>query len=414
MTAAGDPDRLSLPADARCPRCGGALAPPAQDCPACAPKRTRRRHLLFVVGLPALTAAVFASTVLLVRWYRNREAVFGQQWFARGESALEAGNAQAAIIYLRTAVHYSHDLRPVRLRLAEALSAAGSRQEAEAYLRTLWEDEPDNGLVNLELARLRAQDHDVAGALRYFHGAVYGLWLSEPELHRREARFELVDFLLQRNQKNQADAELVGLAAELPPNAALHARVGALLLDVGNNPRSLAEFKSALQLDRRSPEALAGAGEASFRLRQYWPARRYLEQALRRRPSPEVARRVQIVNLIVGLDPYAESLDTEERADRVRRALRIASARLQSCALSHHVDLQNAPQSGELVGYNEQLQQLESESRKPSFAQEPELQNQALTLAGSIEEATARICGPPQGPDLALLLLQQQHESAPQ
>jgi len=370
--------------------------------------------LLFVAGLAALTVATFAATTFLVRWYRDREAVLGQRWFVRGESALESGDAADAVRYLRTAVHYSHDLRPVRLRLAEALAAAGSREEAEAYLRTLWEDEPDNGIVNLELARLRAKDNDVTGALRYFHGAIYGLWTAEPDVRRRESRFELINFLLQRGEKNQADAELVGLAAELPPKGSLHARVGALFLQVGNNARALAEFKTALALDRRSPEALAGAGEASFRLRQYWPARRYLEQAIRRQPSAELQRRLQIVNLIVGLDPYVEGLGQVERSERVRRALHIAAARLQNCAQSNHVDLQNAPQSGELVGYNEQLQQLENESHKPSFAQEPELQDQALTLAGSIEESTARTCGPPQGPDLALLLLQQQHEGAPQ
>jgi tetratricopeptide (TPR) repeat protein len=370
--------------------------------------------LLFVAGLAALTVAMFAATTLLVRWYRGREAKLGQQWFARGEAALESGDAPDAVRYLRSAVHYSHDLRPVRLRLAEALAAAGSEQEAEAYLRTLWEDEPDNGIVNLELARLRVRSNDVTGALRYFHGAIYGLWTLEPDIRRRQARFELIDFLLQRGEKNQADAELVGLAAELPPNAALHARVGALFLEVGNSGRALAEFKSALTLDRRSPEGLAGAGEASFRLRQYWAARRYLEQALRRQPSTALQRRLQIVKLIVGLDPYIEGVDEVERADRVRRALQIAGARLQSCAESKHVDLRNAPQSGELVGYNEQWQQLDAEARKPGFAQEPELQSQALTLAGSIEESTAKTCGPPQGQDLALLLLQQQHENAPQ
>jgi tetratricopeptide (TPR) repeat protein len=361
----------------------------------------------------ALTVGGFAATTFLVRWYRSTEARLGQQWFGWGEAALRGGDSQAAVRYFRSAVHYSHDSAPVRLRLAEALAAAGRSQEAEAYLRSLWEDEPDNGLVNLELARLRAQKNDVSGALRYFHGAIYGLWSKDPDIRRRDARFELIAFLMRRGEKEQADAELVGVAAELPPDARLHTRVGELFLQAGNSARALAEFKAALAIDRRSPPALAGAGEACFRLGEYWTARRYLEQAIRRQRTPELQRLLEMVNLIVGLDPYVDGLGPEERAERVRRALQIAGDRLQSCAQSQHIDLQNATQAGELVGYYEQLKQFERESKASDFSQEPDLQDQALTLAGSIEDSASRTCGPPQGADLALVLLQHHEENSP-
>jgi tetratricopeptide (TPR) repeat protein len=368
---------------------------------------------LIIAALVALTIGGFAATTFLVRWYRSTEARFGQQWFGWGEAALQAGDAQSAVRYFRSAVHYSHDSPRVRLRLAEALAAAGRTEEAEAYLRSLWEDEPDHGLVNLELARLRAQKNDVSGALRYFHGAIYGSWAQDPDLRRREARFELIAFLMRRGEKEQADAELLGLAAELPPDARLHTRVGELFLEAGNSARALNEFKAALALDRRSPPALAGAGEASFRLGEYWTARRYLEQAMRRQRTPELQRRMQMVNLIVGLDPYVDGLGAEERAERVRRALQIAGDRLQSCAADRHIDLQNATQAGELVGYYQQLKQFERESKRPDFSQKADLQDHALTLAGSIEDSATRTCGPPEGADLALVLLQRHEENAP-
>jgi tetratricopeptide (TPR) repeat protein len=372
-----------------------------------------RLQPLIIAGLVALTVAAFAGTTLLVHWYRTRESKLGQQWFGWGEAALTAGDSHAAVRYFRSAVHYSHDSAPVRLRLAEALAAAGNTQEAEAYLRTLWEDEPDDGVVNLELARLRAQKNDLPGALRYFHGAIYGQWASDPEIRRREARFELIAFLMRRGEKEQADAELVAVAAELPPDARLHTRVGELFLAAGNSARALSEFKAALAIDRRSPSALAGAGEASFRLGEYWSARRYLEQAIRRGRTPELQHRLQMVNLIVGLDPYVDGLGADERAERVRRALQIADARLQSCAQAKQIDLRTATQAGELVGYFEQLKEFERESRAPGFAQKPDLQDQALSLVGSIEDSTSRTCGMPQGADLALLLLQRQQENAP-
>ena len=58
---------------------------------------------------------------------------------------------------LRTALLYSRDNYSYQLNLAEALLGEGRRDEASAYLVNLWEREPENGQVNLELAYIAAQ-----------------------------------------------------------------------------------------------------------------------------------------------------------------------------------------------------------------------------------------------------------------
>ena len=92
---------------------------------------------------------------------------------------VRAGRLDDAISALRTALAYLPDNFEYRLKLAEALAAAGHTRQAQAYLRALWDEEPGNGTVNLELARLAASA-DIADVLRFYHGAIYGVWQDNP------------------------------------------------------------------------------------------------------------------------------------------------------------------------------------------------------------------------------------------
>jgi hypothetical protein len=63
--------------------------------------------------------------------------------------------------------------------------AMTASEKAYAYLINLWEREPENGLVNLELARIAAQKGDTEQALRYYHNAIYAVWPGDQEVQRR-------------------------------------------------------------------------------------------------------------------------------------------------------------------------------------------------------------------------------------
>ncbi|HLX74606.1 MAG TPA: tetratricopeptide repeat protein, partial [Terriglobales bacterium] len=149
------------------------------------------------LALVVFAAVVFcAATIFANRFYQSTQLRLGQMWFGRGESALAAGQPEPAIQDFRNALYYSHDDPGYRLRLAEALLAANRRSEAQSYLLTLWQDEPSNSTINLQLARLSAKQGRTRAALRYYHGAIYGLWPDGAAAARRQqTRLELIHYL---------------------------------------------------------------------------------------------------------------------------------------------------------------------------------------------------------------------------
>lgn len=168
-----------------------------------------------------------------------------------------------------------------------------SRQPALAYLTNLWEREPENGFVNLELARIAAQRGETDQAIRFYHNAVYAVWPTDQEGTRRDARLELIELLLRIKDQGQAQGELIALAESVGPDPVLQERIGGLFLRAEDYIHALAAFDSVLKSDRHNVPALAGAGDAAFELGQYPLAQRYLQAAVTprvqgRRLRPEI------------------------------------------------------------------------------------------------------------------------------
>src|SRR5260370_36260160 len=86
---------------------------------------------------------------------------------------------------------------------------------------------------------------------------------------------------MDRGHKSEAQSVLLASAAAFPPDPALHAQVGQLMLQTGQPQPGLDEFQRALRIDPRDYEALAGAGQAYFQLGNDRDAVRYLESASR-------------------------------------------------------------------------------------------------------------------------------------
>src|SRR5580698_83772 len=163
--------------------------------------------LLAIVG--------FAGVSGLSRIYHAQQEALGNRWFTRGAADLKEQHFDRAVSEFRTALLYSRDNYSYQLNLAEALIGLKRSSEAYAYLLNLWEREPENGRVNLELARIAAQRKLTEEALRYYHNAIYATWASDQEVERKNARLELIEFLLGNNDKTQAQTVLTALAANL-------------------------------------------------------------------------------------------------------------------------------------------------------------------------------------------------------
>ena len=295
-----------------------------------------REHLL-LAGLIVVIAAFFSLTTFAAHAYHRKQEQFGERWYQRGAEALQKGRPAEAVEDFRNALAYSRDNDRYRLRLAQALMADRRPQEARAHLLSLWEKEPGDGTLNLELARLAVMWGDTRQAVRYYHAAIYGLWPDDPTTHRLQIRFELCEYLLGRHtvqDAKEAQAELVALAGELPPqDAAGQTRLGSLLLEGGLYARALVAFRNALNDQPNLIPALEGAGEAAFRMGDYEAARHYLLPVVAQRPNDAQAQQLlELCELVLKLDPSQRGLRSHERARRALHDLELALARAEKCA----------------------------------------------------------------------------------
>jgi len=380
----------------------------------------RREHLL-LAGLIVVIAAFFSLTTFAARAYHRKQEHFGEAWYQRGEQALKQSRPSEAVEDFRNALAYSHDNDLYRLRLAQALMADHRPQEARSHLLGLWEKEPGDGTINLELARLAAMWGDTRQAIRYYHAALYGVWPDEPMAHRWQIRFELSEYLLQRNtvqDTKEAQAELVALAAELPPqDAAAQNRLGTLLLLAGLNARALAVFRAALAAQPNLMPALKGASEAAFRMGEYQTARHYLLPIVAQDPKDQSSlEMLNLCELVLKLDPFARGLTAREQAHRALHDFQLALARAQKCAVpaaepTSRPASQTAPPADDLSSLLAQANSRKSRVSERALAGNPDVLESTMDLVFKLEKASSP-CGPAGLEDKALGLLAQQSEAA--
>jgi tetratricopeptide (TPR) repeat protein len=312
----------------------------------------------------------------------------------------------------RNALAYSRDNDLYRLCLAQALMADNRPQEARSHLLSLWDKEPGDGTLNLELARLAAMWGDIPQAIRYYHAAIYGVWPDEPTAHRCQIRFELSEYLLQRNtiqDTKDAQAELVALAAELPPqDVAGQTRLGTLFLRAGLFARALAAFRTALTGQPNLMPALQGAGEAAFRMGEYQTARHYLLPIVAQNPKDEHS--LELLNLsesVLKLDPLERGLPSREQARRAVHDFQLALARVQKCAPATVPAA--ASSGGDLAALVQQARALKLSEN--ALARNSDALEKTMDLVFKLEKAAAQ-CGQPGLEDKALAVLGQRWEAS--
>ena len=115
-----------------------------------------RREPVTLALLTGLAILAFSAVAGLSRLYHRQQDSLADRWSTRGTEDLKAGRYGSAVVDFRTALLYARDEYTYQLNLAEALVGEHRADEAYAYLVNLWQREPENGLVNLELARIEA------------------------------------------------------------------------------------------------------------------------------------------------------------------------------------------------------------------------------------------------------------------
>jgi len=371
------------------------------------------REPVILLVLTTLTVLFFLAVSALSRIYHAQQEARGESWYQRGIADRQAGNLDRAISEFQAAELYSRGNFLYQLSLAETLAERGKIDEAYSYFSNLRERQPDNGTVSLGLARILAKKGDTNQAIRYYHNAIYSVWDSDPDQHRRAVRFELVDFLLRNNAKNQAESELIALAGNLPNDPALRTHVGDLFLEAQDYQHALEEFRDALRVDHHDAAALAGAGRAAYELAAYPSAKHYLQGAVAANPDDSAsADLLKTVSLVLETDPFRRQLSASQRDRAVIDAFNAAGERLKDCPLPVTTTAQRSSTPTAEPPLDARWKAMKPQVTLQRLRHDPDFVNDAMDLVFTIEQQTSAQCGAPTGKDLALLLVSKLHEGS--
>jgi tetratricopeptide (TPR) repeat protein len=390
-----------------------------------------------LLGLLLAAITAFAAVSHLVNRFNLNQQARARKLFAQGLANQNAGDLNAAVDDFRAALTGDPSSSQYQLALGRALRDTGDPrqlEEAKSYLQDLWQRAPEDGTINLALARVAARRGSIEDAFRYYHNAMYGVWNSDSDANRRKARLELIEFLLQKNARVAAQPELMALAATLPSNPELHLQVAQLFAQDQDYGNALSQYEQVLRTDRNNSQAMAGAGEAAFHLGRYRTAEEYLRMAVGARPEDTNSRHLlESASLILSTDPFVRRISDAERNRRVKEAWIKAGERLKACAQAQTVVPQvpagqnsstqrsSMVQSAAVPSALDSLAalQVQWDEMKPDILRlrssaETDLPDAIMDLVFNIEQQTAVECGDPQGTDLALLLTARNRDSADQ
>ncbi len=381
-----------------------------------------RSAVLVLLGLTLAAVAAFAAVSHLVNRFNANQQSRGRKLYAQGMNDMNAGNPGRAVEEFRAALTCESSNPLYQLNLGRALRDTGRLDEAESYLVTLWQRTPEDGTINLALARVAGRRGSLDDAIRYYHNAIYGVWPSDANLNRRTSQVELIEFLLRKNAQPQARAELVTLAASLPPDPELHLETAQLLEKAHDYSTALSEYEKAVMLDHGNAVALAGAGESAYRAGRYRTAERHLQAAVSANPQDSDSRRLlDSASLVLRADPFVRHISDAERNRRIAAALARAGERLRSCAQQKGIDLttsansdSSSPLPPALATLNARWLTIKTDLPKLRSPGETDMPDAIMDLVFQIEQQAANDCGEPQGLDQALLLISRDREAADQ
>lgn len=367
-----------------------------------------RDSLTFFV-LTLATIVLFVLTLLLFRSFTTHRADLAVRWAARGEAALKQGRPEQAVPALRTALIYAPDERSYQMMLAQALGDSGHAEEATNYFLNLWEAQPGDGVINLQLARLARQRGAKDEAIRYYRAAIFGNWGDEGVERRREARLELANYLIEQGDVTMAQTELLIAASNAPPGAGLEILFGDELVRAADPTDALLYYQKAIAQDPRNPAAYEKAGRLAYQVGDYVRARNWLEHAVRESGGTATAADALLKNTdrLLVLSPAAARTDK----DRITRLLDdevIAKRHWNACVAT----LSKETPLPAVQSLSARWTQADGISTRSALAAD---QSNEDTLRGLINESemlAADLCGAPTGDDALLLLLakNEQHD----
>lgn len=354
------------------------------------------------------TVTLYAITSFLFGSFSARRVELGREFAVSGQQALSKGNAEEAVHDLRISLSYAPDEMNNRLVLAEALAQAHHTEEARSYFLGLLDEQPADGFVNLQLARLTRQRKETQAAIGYYRAAAVGNWNGDSINERFHVQTELADYLIALGDLPSARAELLIASADAPDDAAIYTTLGESFERANDPTDALELYQKAIRVNPDASDAVYKAGRVAYQLGEFSTAARLLSLARRTdvrtklgdEDAKEAEHLLESSRRIQGLTLSAD-LPTSDRVEHILRALTIAKARFESCAARP-----NASQwSSDLQGLENGWNNAEAVRSQRSLLEDAAQQQNMVNLIFTTEEVTARLCGAPSGDDALLLQL---------
>jgi len=374
--------------------------------------------ILLILTLGAIGG--FAAVGHLVKRYNLNQQARGRKLYKEGLDDATAGRYDDAIEAFRAALTCDPDNSQYQLSLARALRDSNEPthlDEAESYLVALWQRTPQDAAVNLALARVAAHRGSIEDAIRYYHNAMYGVWDSDADANRNRVRVELIEYLLRKNARAQADSELIALAAALPHDPAQHLQAAQLFAQAQDYAGALAQYEYVLRFEPNNAEALAGAGAAAYSSGDYARAQHFLRNAVNENPHDENSRRLlETTDLVLHSNPFHSHISDAERNRRIAADFAQAETRLTACAQQTGVNLNpTGPATpSPLLTLQQRWTSVKPDLKNLESPTETDLPDAIMDVVFQIEQQSAATCGQPQGLDLALLLISEKREAGTQ
>jgi tetratricopeptide (TPR) repeat protein len=378
-----------------CPDCGTPM-PNGEPCPKCSTDAAGgfawgRSRTVFLSLCGMFLIPMFTATGVIVRLFHDKQAKIAVDWENAGNANLQSGHAQTAIEDFRNALLYSSNKSRLQLELAEALAAQGHLEESEDYLSSLRADDPENSLIDLQLARISARGGDVESAVGFYHDAAFGQWPSDPHASRVACRKELINFLLQNGRQDQARAEALSMAADNPADPDIRSAAAAFLFRAGDAQDALNEYQHVLQIEPDDLGALVGGGQSALARGDFAEADRYFARAMQHGSNDAgVQADRELAGQAAELDPFDMRVSDKERRGRAIEILTAADDRAKACVPAVLASPDAAPDN--LKPLATARAALPAKLSLPLLDARPEYANQALDWAFSVEKIAPAQC----------------------
>jgi predicted CXXCH cytochrome family protein len=249
-------------------------------------------------GIPQLEAAL--------RTYRPQRPEF---YAVMAQALLAAGRRDQAISMYRTALEQDPRFLPALRALGAGLSKAGDTNRAVATLEQARALDPRDAATLHELGLAYHQLGRDSEALSVLRDAIR----LDPDLP--EIRNSLANILFEMGDRDKAGESLREAIRLQPDFAAAHADLGNVLAAGGDLAQAQREYRTAVQLDPSNQAARYGYGASLASQGHYGEAEKQLEEAVRL--SPDFAEALAILG-----DLYARRGQLQQAMARYREALR--------------------------------------------------------------------------------------------